>query len=466
MKAHAGASTLEEAVDLCVLQDMALVGTAGASVALAVDGQLLYQNGYGVKHRVLGGPVDADTYFRIGSVTKMLTAAAVMQQVEAGTVALADPVTVHIPEFEVDGIFPAERITVHHLLTHSTGFPDLDFSLQGPSGNDALSTWAADQNDVLLHAPPGAFWNYSNPNFSLAGLVLERASGIPYRDYMTANIFGAAGLTRTTFDPAAVMADGDYSFGHLRFPGGTELVYAPDDYDNWVVQPAGYAFSTAGDLVRWALTLIDGGDSVLTPASCEAMQRPQVDLDLVPGFGYGYGIFVEPFGDLTIRQHGGNIPGWGAFLLWEAGSRFAVAVLANSFESLAGAAYCIADAVLEPETTPPIPDPIDPATFSRYEGTWDFTYQENFRLVGEIFNATEDGVSLYLDDPEGPFDGWYFLEYVGYGIFLADLDDDDIPDFDFTFIGRGSPDRPNWLRSRIVVGSARRAPREGGDRRP
>ncbi len=466
IEAHAGATTLEEAIDLCVLQDMAQVGSAGASVAVAVDGQLMYQNGYGVKHRTGGGAVDADTYFRVGSVTKMLTAAAVMQQVEAGSVDLDDPVTTYVPEFNVAGIIPSDRITVRHLLTHSTGFPDLAFALNGPEGEQALSDWASDLDDVLLHAPPGVFWNYSNPNFNLAGLVVERASGTPYRTYVTANLFDEAGMARTTFDPAEVMADGNYSFGHLTYPGGTELIYAPDDYDNWAYQPAGYAFSTAGDLVTWALTLIDGGGQVLSPGSCEAMQGWQVDLDLVPGFGYGYGIFVEPFGNLEIRQHGGNIPGWGTYLLWQADSRFAVAVLANSFESLAGAAYCIADAVLEPAPGPPIPDPTDPSTFGRFEGTWDFTYQENYLLVGEVFGATADGVTLYLDDPTGPFNGWYELVHVGYGVFLADLDEDGFPDFDFTFIGHGTPERSNWLRSRIVVGSRRRGPRDGGSLQP
>lgn len=464
--AHAAAATLEEAVDLCVLQDMAEVGTAGASVAVAVDGQLVYRNGYGVKHRTQGGAVDADTYFRIGSVTKMLTAAAVMQQVEAGTVSLDDPVTLHVPEFETAGIHSPQSITVRHLLTHTAALPDLGFALQGPEGDQALSSWASDLDDVLLHAPSGVFWNYSNPNFNLAGLVAERASGTPYRALMTANIIGAAGMARTTFDPGEVMADGNYSFGHLRFQGGAEIIYAPDDYDNWVYQPAGYAFSTAGDLVTWALTLIDGGGSVLSPESCDQMQQRQVDLELVPGYGYGYGIFVEPFGNLEIRQHGGNIPGWGTYLLWEADRRFAVAVLGNSFESLVGAAYCIADAVLDPEPAPPIPDPTDPATFGRYEGTWDFTYQENWLLVGEVFSATADGVSLYLDDPIGPFDGWYDLVHVGYGIFQADLDGNGVPDFDFTFIGRGSPERTNWLRSRLLVGTKRHDVRSGGPRQP
>ena len=75
-------------------------------------------------------------------------------------------------------IRPASRITVHHILTNSSGYPDIVFDSDGPTEDEALADWAADQGDVVLHAPPGVFFNYSNPNFNLAGLVAERASGI------------------------------------------------------------------------------------------------------------------------------------------------------------------------------------------------------------------------------------------------------------------------------------------------
>jgi len=202
----------------------------------------------------------------------------VMQQVEAGTVFLDDPVTRFVPELDIDGHIPADRITVHHLLTHTSGYPDLGFDPEGPTGDQALADWAADQSDVILHAPPGVFFNYSNPNFNLAGLVAERASGIPYGDYMQTRVFEPAGMTRTAFDPTAVIADGNYSYGHFEIGSGIELIYAPDDYDNSVYAPAGYAFSTAGDLVGWALTLIDGGGDVLSQASADTMQTAHVSL--------------------------------------------------------------------------------------------------------------------------------------------------------------------------------------------
>ena len=458
LKAHQGAATLDDAVDQCVTQSMAAAGTPGASVAVAMDGALILERGYGVKRRNGSDPVDAETYFRIGSITKQLTAAAVLQQVELGTVVLDDPVTDYVPALELAGQWPADRITVRHLLTHSSAFPDLPFDPGGPTDDGALAEWAADQDEVALHAPPGVFWNYSNPNFNLAGLVAERASGQPYRQYMAQHVFVPAGMTRTTFDPAAVIADGDYSYGHFT-SRGFEIVYAPDDYDNAVFAPAGYAFSTAGDLVRWALMLIDGGGAVLAPASASQMQSPQVDLELLPGFSYGYGVFIEPFGDLTLREHGGNIWGWGAYLVWELEHDFAVAVLANTFESLPAAAYCIADYALAQGSTPPPPDPSDPTTWGRFEGIWDFTTNTSYPLEGEVTVESSDELSLFMWDAHSGWTASFTLEHAGYGIFLADLDEDGVPESDFEFIERGGPERAGWLRNRSVVGVRRTTPR-------
>lgn len=458
IKAHRGGSTIEESIDLCVTQSMAAADTPGASVAVAVDGELFYQHGYGVKHRQNGGQVDAETLFRIGSVTKQLTAAAVLQQVEVGAVNLDDPITRYVPELELSGLYPAERITVRHLLTHSSGYPDLIIEPEGPTDDGALAAWAADQHDVALHNPPGVFWNYSNPNFNLAGLVVERASGEPYRQYMSSHVFGAAGMSRTTFDPQDVIADGNYSFGHQSTTGGLETIYAPDDYDNAVYAPAGYVFSTAGDLVRWASMLMAGGGPVLSRESASLMQSRQIDLELVPGYAYGFGVMIEPFGELVLRQHGGNIWGWGAYLVWEREHGFAVAVLANTFESLPAAAYCIADLLLDQGAVDPPEDTTDPAAWYRYEGTWDLTTRTSYPIVGEITVAATDELLMYLWDTESSWQLWVSLEHVGYGIFIADLDEDGVPESDFTFLGRGSPERLGFIRNRILVGSPRRAP--------
>jgi CubicO group peptidase (beta-lactamase class C family) len=90
--------------------------------------------------------------------------------------------------------------------------------LAGPTTPTALSDWAAGQSTIPLYAPPGSFWNYSNPNFSLAGLIAERASGLEYHQYMEDRVFGPAGMTSATLLPSDVLAYGDYAYEHYTDP--------------------------------------------------------------------------------------------------------------------------------------------------------------------------------------------------------------------------------------------------------
>jgi CubicO group peptidase (beta-lactamase class C family) len=460
--------TFEEAVDRCIGDAMAAADTPGAAVAVIVDGTLVYERGYGVKRRGGANPVDAGTQFRIGSVTKMLTAAAVMQQVEAGVVSLDDRLGRWVPEADFTGHWPAGEITVRRLLTHATGIPDLPFHPNGEVGPDAIADWAATLTSVGLHAPPGVFFNYSNPNFSLAGLVVERASGLDFRSYMATRVFAPTGMTDTTFDPAAVTARGNSADGHQPDGAGGEIVYAPADYDNGAFAPAGYAFSTARDLARWALLLSDGGGAVLSEAAAAATQARAQSMGTLPGYDYGLGIFVEPFYDLEIRQHGGNIWGWGTYLLWHPERRFVVAVLANSFQSLPGAAYCVADLVLEPDhgAAPSYPPP-DAERLELFEGMYDASVVANlpsnpYPVEGEVFGDGPGRLAVHLWDPVGGWNAIWDLVHVGHDYFVVDVDYDGVFDFDATFFA--SPDpvvRPRWLRMRPLVGFPQTAPRPG-----
>ncbi len=452
-------------IDACVEAAMERVGTPGVAVAVVIDGELFYQQGYGIKRRYQSDPVTPHTVFRIGSVTKMMTAAAVMQQVEAGRVRLSDPVTRVIPDFEIAPPWRADQITVHHLLTHSSGFPDRFFFIDGDTGDEALSEWVGNQGTAPLHAAPGAFWNYSNPNFMIAGLVVERAGAKPYRQYMKEDLWGPAGMASTTLDPAEVMAWGDWTWGHYTDPGsGFEFTYDPDAYDSGSGAPAGYAFSTAGDLVHWANLLMEGGQGVISPESAASMQAHHVSLDYRPDQFYGLGIFSETFNGVELKQHGGNIPGWGTALLWVPERRFAVAVLANTFESLPDAAYCITDAILDLDDQS-VDDSTDPSTWAPYAGRYDIV-----DLAGRLWEAdvTWSGTGLDLNliplwNPGGAMESP--LSQVFSRTFVADLDGDDVPETDFTFIGNGgNPDPVIWLRNRQMVGLVAKPPREGGER--
>jgi len=462
------AATLEDAIDQCVEFNMLRLSAPGAAVAVVLDGELIYESGYGVKNRDGTDPVDPDTIFRIGSVTKMMTAAAVMQQVELGRVVLDAPVTDYIPEFVVGGRWPADRITVWHTLTHTTGFPDRVNEWGLGAGNGALSIWAQGQGEMELHAPPGSFWNYSNPNFMIAGLVAERASGTPYRDLFKDSLWGPAGMNSTTFDPAEVMASGNYSDGHhYDATTYTWYVLGPDGFESWAGGPAGQAFSTVGDLVRWALLLMDGGGPVLSSRSAAAMQHPHQWTHFTPDHFYGYAVMIEEYEGLDVRQHGGNHTGYGTYLLWVPERRFAVALLTNVTWSLNDAAYCIVDEVLDPTTVEPPDLSTEPSTWNRYVGDYVVTDHEGATTEAEIFLAG-DWLMGWFTNPAEPGSGFTsrlhqeFLDTFTYSSTGGAFTDTEV-----TFCSTGgNPGHVKWMRNRRAVGERQQTPRTAGSRRP
>ena len=225
--------------------------------------------------------------------------------------------------FEQDGVLMT-GFNLHHLLTHSSGIPDtyvVDMSIP-------LAEWAPYLRYLSLNAEPGDFWNYANPNFSLAGLVVEKVSGVPYAEYMADHVWGPAGMTSATLDYTAVITRGNHATG---FDPATRTEYPPQYWSYPALAPAGTAFATPSDMVRWASLLMAGGGGVLSPASIAAMQTRQMTTDQLPWLDYGYGIFVWDYVDatdamqhLTVYEHGGNLPGWSAQLYWVPERRMAV----------------------------------------------------------------------------------------------------------------------------------------------
>ena len=461
------ASTVEDAIDACVLSDMAWFDAPGAAVAVYVDGDPFYERGYGEKLRDSNEAVGPGTIFRIGPLTQQMTAAAVMQQVDLGRVALTDPITEYIPEFEVSGRWPAERITVWNALTHTTGFPDVLAS--GDTQNeDSLSSWATRQGEMKLYAPPGSFWNYSNPGFLLAGLIAERAGGVNYRQLMKEDLWEPAAMLSTTFDPAEVVASGNYAHGHCWVCSiGGEAVVEPEENDLWDIGPAGMAFSNVRDLARWALLLMDGGGPVISSRSAMAIQANQQWKHLTPDQFMGFGIMNENYRGLDIRYHPGGIRGYGASLLWVPQRRFAVAVLANATSDLTGAARCIVNAVLEPEAVSPPNLTTDPSTWKRYEGDFLMTEANGYQTNIQVY-LNNDRLMAAVTDPADP-SFLYVTELVQAYLdtFALDSDGDGWADLDFTFCSSGGkPGFQRWMRNRVIVGERRLTPRAGGSRRP
>ncbi|HEX8389393.1 MAG TPA: serine hydrolase domain-containing protein, partial [Sphingomonas sp.] len=243
-------------------------GGAGLVVAVARDGRPLFRRGYGradLEHRA---PVTPDTVFRLASITKQFTAAAVLRLVEQGRLRLEDPVAKHLPGFP-----GGERTTLRHLLTHTSGVPDHS---EDPSGvptkalaktGDEMLAWIA-RLAVRPAFAPSEKWAYSNSNYVLLGLVVERAAGRPLAQVFVDELFRPAGLTRTAFDEP-----GDLVPNRARGYRKTKAGVVNADAIHWTMPgAAGGLRSTADDLVRWSDALFGG--RVLRPESLALMTEP------------------------------------------------------------------------------------------------------------------------------------------------------------------------------------------------
>jgi CubicO group peptidase (beta-lactamase class C family) len=444
-----------DTIDTCVESEMAQTGTPGASVAIAVDGVITYTKGYGVKDLDNGGTIDAETQFRIGSTTKMMTAAAVMQLAEQGRVNLDAPVTQYLPDLKLAAPWDASTIHLHHLLSHTADLPDT-YLIQDVQ--TSLADWAGTLQYMPLNAPPGSFWNYANPNFSLAGLVVQQVSGEPYQSFVQDHVWGPAGMPRTTFDPDVVVSAGDFAVGHEG-----DIRYMPADWDYPAVAPAGTAFSTPTDLANWALLLSDGGAGVLDPDSVTAMESRQTSLDYVPWMDYGYGVFVtdyqevaDPSQHVTVYDHGGNVPGFSSQLYWIPEQGFAVSILANTITSLTGSAHCALQVLAGVEPIPTAPRVTDASTWGPHPGTYAMMNVSLWPFTAHIALEDDKLRVRYADIGDSLLVQKQFsLLNIFDRTFLIDANDDGTPDsnLDFTFI----PDRTDglkdrWYRDRLLVG--------------
>ncbi|MCB9649988.1 MAG: beta-lactamase family protein [Deltaproteobacteria bacterium] len=320
------------------------LGAPGAALLIMEGGEVTFARGFGTKRPDGGDPVKSTTLFRIGSVTKMMTATALLQEVEAGRLSLDDSLGDALPGLSfARGATWSQDILLRHLISHTAGFLDyLEVDQPaGMRGDEQLAGFLlgtfAQQGYVM--APPGAFYNYSNPNFMYAGLVAERSANLGYRELMQSRVFAPLGMSRTFFLPDEVLADGDYAVGRTTDDMGRPAEAAPDAYDNPWARPAGYAFSSVWDLARFVRFVRDGDAAVLADDLRAQLTTAQVNTreagDLLH---YGFGWFVYDgildgqggFVRLPIITHGGAIPGFAADVYWMPTLDLAVITLANT----------------------------------------------------------------------------------------------------------------------------------------
>src|SRR5229473_1311029 len=334
-------------VERVALEELASTKTPGAAVAVVNGTSVVFAHGYGIASVDTGAPVSPEMLFRLGSTTKMFTAATVVGLAIEGKIDLDAPVSRYIAGLDAS----IGKLTANQLLSHTSGLRD-EAPMFGSHDEVALGngihTWKAD----FLFAPPGRIYSYANPGYWLAGYLAETVSGKPYADVIEQRLFHPLGMQRSTLRPTMAMT-WPLSQGHDIKDGKPEVIRpAADNAAGW---PAGSIFSSAQDLARFTIAFMnDGkldGKQVLSPKVIALMSTPHAH---VPGSeqSYGYGLSLSTDRGVKWVQHGGSRAGYGSMIRMAPAQRFAVIIVANrSGSGMPKLAKAISEAMLrlEPE---------------------------------------------------------------------------------------------------------------------
>ncbi|MET8264548.1 serine hydrolase domain-containing protein [Micromonospora arida] len=294
---------------------------------------------------------DVDLQYRVGSISKTMTATLIMQLRDAGRLALDDRLEQHLPGTGVGDL------TLRQLLGHASGMqrePEGDW-WERAAGVD-LTTLLADVGADKIAYPPHRAYHYSNLAYGLLGGLLERLTGTPWADLLDERILTPLGLRRTTY-----AATEPYARGYVVHPWHGTLREEPRT-DTGAMAPAGQLWSTIEDLGRWAAFLADPDPSVLAAETLTEMCAPVVisDLDSWTG-GHGLGLELYRDGERVYVGHGGSMPGYVAALVVHRPTRTAVVGFANSYGfPITGLSRQLLTTVLDAE--PAFAQPWRPAT--------------------------------------------------------------------------------------------------------
>jgi CubicO group peptidase (beta-lactamase class C family) len=304
----------------------------GIAYGIVIDGELAHAGGTG--ERVLGTEKapDADTVFRIASMSKSFTASVILSLRDEGALALDDPAADYVPELRgwPPATADARPVTIRNLLTMTAGFPTDDPWGDRQQGLPLEEFGQLLTGGISVAWAPGTRFEYSNLGYAILGRLITEVTGAPYKDVVRRRFLEPLGMAGTGYE-AAEFAPGSLARGYRRAPGGWEEVPC-DPYGAFA--PMGGVFSTVRDLTGWvkgfaaAFPPGEGDEHPLSPASRREMQLPQV---LIPGTGgYGYGLFVAE--DTTwgrIVHHSGGYPGFGTNMRWHPATGTGAIALGN-----------------------------------------------------------------------------------------------------------------------------------------
>lgn len=300
---------------------------AGLAVSVAGPDGLVWFRGFGAA-RTDGSEVQPDTVFRIGSVSKTITAIGVMQLVEAGKIGLDDDINKHLKSYRVEPAEGSDPITIRHLLTHFSGLSvrgGVDIGVAYGQPVPSLADFYSD--GLVAKNPVGETWAYSNDAFATLGHLIEELNGKPFPESMDETFFGPLGMASSSFVRGKAQEE--------RLVNG----FNPEDdgvvqcYDlDVIVRGAGSVYSTAEDMARYTSCLMGGGAPILKKESLEEMWAKQGELPQ-PGMNghQGLSFIVHDVDGNRVPWHNGGWPGAATSMYVAPDSGRSVVLTANTF---------------------------------------------------------------------------------------------------------------------------------------
>jgi CubicO group peptidase (beta-lactamase class C family) len=298
-----------------IIQSYVSAGTFMGTVLVARDGHVVLDKAYGMANLELDVPNTPDTKFRLGSITKQFTAAAILLLEERGQLKVDDRVKTYLP----DAPMAWDRITIYNLLTHSAGIPNFtampDYNTIKLSSRSASASVAAFR-DRQLDFGPGEEMRYSNSGYLVLGDIIEKVSGQTYEKFVADNIFAPLGMNDSGYDSNTAIIKRRAS-GYVKTATG----YVNAGYIHMSIpHAAGALYSTTRDLLKWEQALFAG--KVVSKASLDRMITPFKN-------NYGLGVTSTLSRGRRVIAHGGGIDGFNTAMSYFPDTKTVVIVLSN-----------------------------------------------------------------------------------------------------------------------------------------
>lgn len=297
---------LEALFDPIFAEQMAKLHIPGAVVAVVKDGKILFTKGYGYADIEKKTPVIPErTIFRIGSITKVFTATAVVQLADRGRIKLDDDVNLYLKANKIPNTYP-QPITFTNLLTHTSGLDEISPGRRTGDASKVIPLGEFLKTRLVRRLPPNEVISYSTYNSALSGHLVEQITGTPFREYLRQNIFEPLGMSRTSITAIPDNLQSDLARGYE---------YADNSYRALPFQwfhtyPASDINSTATDMARFMIAHLQNGvyegKRILSERAALAMQKTHFrNHPRLPGWCYGF--YESMRHDLRIVEHGGSM---------------------------------------------------------------------------------------------------------------------------------------------------------------